>query len=50
MFVRFSALNLHNMSIGRGIVGLEHPVAVLRALFEPSEKLLVLGSSESVMS
>ena len=27
MFVRFSALNLHKMSIRRGIVGLEQPTA-----------------------
>ena len=43
MFVGFSALNLHKMSIRRGIVGLEKPAAVLSALFEPSEKFSVLG-------
>ena len=32
----------------RGIVGLEQPAAVLRALFDSSEKLLVRGSSERV--
>ena len=38
------------MSMRRGIVGLAQPAAVWRALFEPSEKLLVLVSPEGVLS
>ena len=34
-------LNLHKMTMRRGIVGLAQPAAVLRALFKPSE---VVGS------